>query len=113
MKLVRIDRRVYESADKRFYVYGVPDQRTGSCYRVLDRRTDTNLRARTLKEVRETIRDMIANDRHLPTVSSYLHATGYAYGKPYKMPGRLEALDPNNHRHPGRDADGEPGNESE
>jgi hypothetical protein len=34
-----------------------------SCYNVLDRQTDTSLRAFTLAEVHKTIRDMLSNER--------------------------------------------------
>lgn len=64
MKLLRLGRRTYKTADDRFHVAWSKNQGARSCYRVQDRKTDTSLRAFTLEEVHATIRDMLANDRY-------------------------------------------------
>jgi hypothetical protein len=81
VKLIRIDRggrrgdaRAYESADKRFRVLWQKKQGARSCYSVHDQQTKTTLRASTLEEVRETIRDMLANDRLSGAPDPYLEA---------------------------------------
>jgi hypothetical protein len=71
VKLVRLGRREYETVDKRFHIKWQARQGARSCYRVLDRKIATGLRAFTLEEVRTTIRNMRANDRltdRLPVV---------------------------------------------
>jgi hypothetical protein len=61
-KLVRVGRREYETADKRFHAMWHARQGARSSYTVLDRKTGRTLRARRVDELRETIRDMLKDD---------------------------------------------------
>lgn len=59
MKLIRVGPREYESTDKRFHALWSKRQGARSCWRVRDREANISLRAFSLVEVRETIRDML------------------------------------------------------
>ena len=62
-RLVRIGRREYESKDRRFHAKWHVRQGARSCYTVLDRETGRTLRAFTVAELSETVRDMLTSRR--------------------------------------------------
>jgi hypothetical protein len=61
VKIIRIGRREYETADGRFHAFWDRRLGTRSRWTVVDRKTQRHLRAFKLAEVRETIRNMIAD----------------------------------------------------
>lgn len=63
MKLLRIGRREYETADKRFHAKWHQYQGARSRYTVHDRRTGRTLHAHRVDELRETIGALLKEDQ--------------------------------------------------